>query len=389
LYLSIFYEQLNLTFPLSVSIDFAHSVVGGPYTAVDTDGDNFTTVALDGRGSHTHRFPGELVAWSWTEDGVEFSNLESPTHVFSVGVHTINLTVTDNMGDSAYEFTTVTVFNSSTPDIADLNPNSGSMAGGYTVQLVGSAFTNFTPEELTVMFNGIALTGPQITMVDATTIGVVAPAAALAGSVDVTVTTPLGTSAPQQFVYIDLSVPAVSFTHGDVMTGIFGPTAVAYGPDRKLYVGTQAGALYKLTLNETYHVVETVGPSYVLNTYPGALPNAVQSILGLAFHPNDTDTVNPSVYVSHNHLFHKQKDNCYWGRITKVSGPTLETHTPVISGLPVANLDHAVNGMDFGDHGELYVVVGSVRDIVIVFFCLHSLAYRCQSASHISLPFLS
>jgi hypothetical protein len=51
-----------------------------------------------------------------------------------------------------------------------------------------------------------------------------------------------------------------------------------------------------------------------------------------------------------------------------VSGASLQTHTPVISGLPVSNHDHAVNGMDFGDHGEMYIMVGGVSDSVNVFF---------------------
>jgi hypothetical protein len=302
--------------------------------------------------------------FNWTQDGVQFSLQESPTKVFPVGVHTITLTVTDNGGNVASETTTVTVFNSTTPDIARLTPNAGSIAGGYPVQLVGTAFAIFHPVNITVNFNGIMLTGPsQIQIINSTsTIQVVAPVSTLAGSVSVTVATPLGTSAPQLFVYIDSSVPNITFSEGDVRTGLDGPTAVAFGPDRKLYVGTQAGALYKLTLNEMYQVVDTVGPSYILNeAYPLPSPYGVQTILGLAFHPKDTDIVDPEVYVSHGWLFHTEIDG-YVGRITKVSGPTLETQTPVISGLPVSRYDHGVNGMDFGDNGELYIMVGGVSD---------------------------
>jgi hypothetical protein len=346
------------------SSHFSHAETGGPYTEVDTDGDGNAMVALDGRGSHTHRFPGQLVSYNWTlANGQQFSALESPTNVFTVGVHTIKLTVTDNGGDVASDSTTVTVFNSTTPDIAALIPNTGSIAGGYPVQLVGTAFASFHPANMTVNFNGVMLTGPsQIQIINSTsTIQVMAPVSALAGSVSVTVTTPRGASAPQLFVYIDSSVPSIAFSHGDVLTGIEGPTAVAFGPDLKLYVGTQAGGLYKLTLNETYHVVNKVGPSYILNqAYPVPSPG-VQSILGLAFHPKNTNSVDPEVYVSHGWLFHTEVHG-YVGRITKVSGPTLETQTAVISGLPVSRHDHAVNGMDFGDHGELYIVVGGVSD---------------------------
>jgi glucose/arabinose dehydrogenase len=156
----------------------------------------------------------------------------------------------------------------------------------------------------------------------------------------------------------------VSFTEGDVLTGISGPTAIAFGPDGKLYVGTQAGGLYKLTLNSTYHVIDTVGPSFTLNN--GTFGNGFQSILGLSFHPGDT-SANPEVYVAHSQLFHGQYDG-YVGRISKVSGPTLQSVTPLITGLPVSHHDHGVNGIEFGDHGELYIMVGGVRDIILCFY---------------------
>jgi hypothetical protein len=171
----------------------------------------------------------------------------------------------------ASEVTTVTVFNSTMPDIADLNPNVGSMTGGYPVQLVGSAFANFSTADIVVTFDGIPLTGPQIQIISDTTIQVLAPPSTAPGSRLVSVSTPLGTSAPKTFAYIDSSLPTVNFTEGDVLTGISGPTAIAYGPDGKLYVGTQAGGIYKLTLNSTtYKVITRVGPSFVLNNaYPG------------------------------------------------------------------------------------------------------------------------
>jgi hypothetical protein len=51
-----------------------------------------------------------------------------------------------------------------------------------------------------------------------------------------------------------------------------------------------------------------------------------------------------------------------------VSGASLQTHTLVILGLPVLNHDHAVNGIDFGDHGEMYIMSGGVS---MLSFILH------------------
>jgi hypothetical protein len=221
------------------------------------------------------------------------------------------------------------------------------------VQIVGSAFANFDPSNITVIFKGVVFTGPsQIQIIDSTTIQVMAPLSTQPGTVELLVTTPQGSSAPKAFVYIDPNLPPTTFTSGDVLN-VTGPTAIAFGPDGKLYVGTQAGALYRLTLNAQYQVTNMVGPSYILNNIYGGW----RSILGMTFHPGSTISGDPEVYVAHSKLFHGQYDG-YLGVVSKVGGPNLEIHTEVISGLPVSNHDHAVNGMDFGDHGELYFMVG-------------------------------
>lgn len=40
------------------------------------------------------------------------------------------------------------------------------------------------------------------------------------------------------------------------------------------------------------------------------------------------------------------------------SGPGLDIIDDIITGLPVSDHDHGVNGLEFGDNGELYVLVG-------------------------------
>jgi IPT/TIG domain len=345
----------TISFTVSEENHFlSHAVAGGPYTAVDTDGDNVTAVALDGTGSHTHRFPGSLTSFSWREDNVQFSTLESPTHEFTVGVHYITLVVEDSGGQLSTDSTTVTVLPATTPDIADLIPNAGDIVGGYAVEIVGSGFDSVDPANITVNFNGVPLTGTQILSIDSNTIIVMAPPTTLPMTAPVTVSTPTATSAPKAFTYTDSSLPNVTFTQGNVFEGIEGPTAVAFGPDRKLYVGTQGGKLYKLTLNAQYQVTNIVGPSEVLNNIYGGW----RSILGMTFHPGSTDHENPEVYVSHSQLFHGQYDG-YIGVVSKVGGANFTNHTEVISGLPVSAADHGVNGMDFGDGGELYIMVGS------------------------------
>ena len=84
--------------------------------------------------------------------------------------------------------------------------------------------------------------------------------------------------------------------------------------------------------------------------------------LGIAFDPMDTKPI-PDVYFSACLLFHggilTTSGPTINGRIMKASGPSLNTLTTVISGLPVSDLDHALNAMVFGDNGELYFNSGS------------------------------
>jgi hypothetical protein len=108
------------------------------------------------------------------------------------------------------------------------------------------------------------------------------------------------------------------------------------------------------------------------------------AILGMSFHPGDTNSTNPDVYVSHSQLFHNTYDG-YVGRISKVGGATLQTVTPVITGLPVSHHDHGVNGIDFGDHGEIYIMNGGVRGDVNCHCCFCILLFLSSlTANHIS-----
>jgi hypothetical protein len=40
------------------------------------------------------------------------------------------------------------------------------------------------------------------------------------------------------------------------------------------------------------------------------------------------------------------------------TGPAFATAVPIITGLPVPNLDHSVNGLEFDFQGDLYIAVG-------------------------------
>jgi hypothetical protein len=94
------------------------------------------------------------------------------------------------------------------------------------------------------------LTGTAITIVDAYTISVRSPLAAVGTPVSVSVDTPVGSSNPMLYMYQDTS--PINF-RSDVLTLDFpSVTCVAFGQDGFLYGGTLYGILARLKLDDIY-----------------------------------------------------------------------------------------------------------------------------------------
>ena len=133
-------------------------------------------------------------------DGGRFIRLEASTSVAYTTVYVITLQVS---------------ISSAVPTVTGLSPNVGSTAGGNSVTITGTNFTGATG----VSFGGTAATG--VTVNSATSITATAPARA-AGTINVTVTTPGGTSATSaasQYTY--LTAPT--------LTAAFSPTSIVVG----------------------------------------------------------------------------------------------------------------------------------------------------------------
>ncbi|MBZ8181001.1 malectin domain-containing carbohydrate-binding protein [Oscillatoria salina] len=136
------------------------------------------------------------------------------------------------------------------------------------------------------------------------------------------------------------------------------PSTAAWGPDGRLYVGSAYGG--KITIYEfddDYNVIDT----QQVNTLQG-LSNS--SILGIAFNPYDTSD-SPTIYVTHSQLyangggaFPETELSPYSGQVSLLEGPNFSSLTPLITGLPVSNHDHGINGIDFDNNGDLYIAVG-------------------------------
>jgi IPT/TIG domain/Malectin domain len=321
-----------------IGVHYAHAVAGGPYVAVDTDANGYEMVRVDASQSHTHG-PGQTMTnftWKLGKDIV--GNGEQTTLRLPVGIHDVSLTGVDSSGDVNIDTTTITVRPDGYPEITLLTPASGDVAGGTVVTITGSALGGATA----VNFGRTVLLGSEVTIVNSTTITVIAPTSALGIPVAISIVTPFGSSNSKTFTYINSS--PIAFTVQKLLDFIT-PTAVCFGPDGKLYVASTKGQLGRFTLNDSYDAVV----SSVITTVEQG-----RGIHGIAFDPMETPELgaNINVYISTSKIFHKEAPNTSGGgvngKIQKVSGANLEIVTNVITGLPVSELDHSVNGIYFG-----------------------------------------
>ena len=176
---------------------------------------------------------GSPVDWDWDfGDGSPHGTTSNPLHTYTTsGIKTVTLTVKDASGTSKSITKTVDL---SPPAVTGIAPPSGPLAGGTTVTITGTALSSATA----VSFGG---TPGTIVTNTATQITVTSPAHA-AGPIDITVTTPFGTSpivAADQFTYVappavtGVAPPSGADAGGSTVTitgtGFTGATAVSFG----------------------------------------------------------------------------------------------------------------------------------------------------------------
>ena len=157
-------------------------------------------------------------------------------------------------------------------------------------------------------------------------------------------------------VITDDDVVPIQFNQQTVAS-VADPTTAAWGPDGRLYVGSTTGVITALTFNDNNQVVST----QEISTLAGLSNN---NILGIAFNPFDAPN-STNIYVAHGQLFAnggsafpETELSPYSGQVSVLSGSNFGSLTPLITGLPVSNHDHGINGMAFDNNGDLYVAVG-------------------------------
>lgn len=306
-------------------------------------------ISVDGSQSHTHAPEKDLTQWIWRTGSSIIGNGEQTSFSLAVGTHTVTLTVIDEDGNENTDTTTVTVYGDTYPSISGISPDSGSIGGGLKVTITGTAF-NHPASDITVKFGQTELTGGDITVVSSAIIEVFSPAVSLGLPTAVSVVTPVGESLPAVFTYVDDGLP-IEFSSLQIER-IQSPTVAAWGPDRKLYVGTMNGYIFR---------VEFLDGGFKISGWTKVLVAKFRAILGIAFDPMDTSPT-PTVYFSHSFFFHGDSNSSSGpavnGKVSVAKGANLDIIEDVITGLPVSDHDHGVNGLEFGNDGQLYIGIG-------------------------------
>lgn len=262
------------------------------------------------------------------------------------------LSVTDGVDDLLHDVSKIV------PIIRSIDPPTSTKEGGGKVKIQGIGLEN----QLKVRF-GSTDVSPKVVDDDGRWMIVVVPSVSSEKRVSITVRNNNGESNKLSFEYsrdgklpikfkeTDLTLKGSEFTI-ELLSGI------KYGSDHKFYATALNGFVYSFEVNENLQLKEEPcrSPSMGLN----------RVLLGLAFNYASKST---QVFVSSSILEWKIQ-----GRLT---GPfawangnilVLEPNTngncldkvgdPIITGLPVSNHDHGVNGLVFDDDGNLHIQVG-------------------------------
>jgi hypothetical protein len=174
-----------LAVPTITALDPDNGPVAGG-TVVTVTGTGFTddaTVSVDGSDP--------IEADSVSDDGTELT-FTTPAH----DAGTVDVTVTTPAGESDPLDFTYTDDAVAVPTITALDPDNGPVAGGTVVTVTGTGFT----DDATVSVDGSDPIAADSVSDDGTELTFTTPAHD-AGTVDVTVTTPAGTSDPLDYTY--------------------------------------------------------------------------------------------------------------------------------------------------------------------------------------------
>ncbi|MSR64033.1 MAG: hypothetical protein EXS08_16545 [Planctomycetes bacterium] len=228
---------------------------------------------------------------------------------------------------------------------------SGVLAGGEPITIDGFGF--FPPAQVVVHWGAQDLIAGDFASLSPTRIQFPSPPGG--GAIAVSVETANGASNVRTFLY-QLNGPAPIQFRRDLILFLTSPTAGVWGPDGRLYVASLDGRITAFEFDEAYELVART-------TYTGVSLLSNHETLALALNPYDP----PSplrLYVGHgDHFVNGGADptsfSPYTGQISVLEGPSFDTPQALITGLPISNHDHALNGIAFDNRGDLLISLGS------------------------------
>lgn len=231
--------------------------------------------------------------------------------------------------------------------------SAGKINPGNVIQISGQGFYSSDPVQ--VFWNNYMITDPMVTpnLLEFTVPTI--PDDIENGPIVVYVAVDGRTSNLLEFKY-DFNVVPVKFILSKHAVGLPCVTSMI-GPDERLYIGSVTGDIFALTFDDNYDVTDT----QQIETVKG-LSNS--NILGLTFNPYDGH--NPvKIYVSHSQLYANGgaaipdgETSPYSGGVSVLTGPDFDVAVPLVTGLPVSNHDHGINGLEFTNNGDLMICVG-------------------------------
>lgn len=251
--------------------------------------------------------------------------------------------------------------------------SAGAIAGGDPITIDGFGF--FPPQQVVVHWGAMDLIADDFTSLTPGRIQFLSPPGG--GAIGVSVETANGPSNVRTFTYQLSGPPPIQFRRDLVLT-LASPTAGVWAPDGKLYVASLDGRVTAYQFDEDYDLVSQT-------TFTGVSGLSNPDTLALAINPYDPPSP-VKLYVGHGKHFVNgggtpTSFSPYTGQISVLTGPTFASPTPLVTGLPVSNHDHAINGIAFDNNGDLLISVGSMTNAGVPAFNSGSLPESPLSAA--------
>jgi PKD repeat protein len=169
---------------------------------------NFSATPLTGPAplqvNFTDTSTGGPTSWNWTFGDGGTDTTQNPVYTYALqGTYTVSLNINGPLGTSALTKTAYIVVGPPVPSITNIAPANVQAYLGGTITVSGVGFTGATQ----VQVGGAPLAAGGFTVVNGGTITFNAPTATALGPVNVTVTTPAGTSPPGSFTYVETAPP--------------------------------------------------------------------------------------------------------------------------------------------------------------------------------------